>query len=151
MYIEGVNPDLYISDPSQLKVGMELWHVGQGGIGIISKPSMVGTVVGIHQGRSCDNVIADKKGWFTYNHAGLGWVVDDSMTDNHILPQTYNNYYYCSSEENALKIYEFLTDVWNSDPRYEEDRQEKILDGREWDSMDSYDYDDYDDWNRTDD
>lgn len=143
MFIQGVNPKLHISDPLQMVQGMDIWHVGQGGITNVSEPYFVGRLAGVDMHVSPSNVPQEYPGFFMYQPPNWSHLSSSSMLDGHILPQTYNNWYYCSSEENARAIYDYMKGVWESDPAYEEQRQIDLHDSR-WDFFDEY-YDNYDD------
>lgn len=112
MHVEGLDSSLYISSPDQLTPGMELWEVGQGGVSRVCKPYFLGICVPGEEGR------------YAYKTPDRETVYTFSMLDKHILPQTYNNWYICSSEENAEKVYQFLKTAWETNPEYEEARLE---------------------------
>lgn len=133
MFMPNVPKDLYISDPSQLTVGMTLWSVGQGGISTVQKPYETGIVIAINFTTDVGFTIVPKEGWILMQSKGVytkNFLHGTSMLDHHILPQTYNNWYFCASLEAAEALYKFMKDEWNSNPSYEEARRVRELDNR---------------------
>ncbi len=141
-----ITPDMHISDPSQLVPGMELWHVGQGGVCHVSEPHFQGTFVAVDKGRNIGNEVIDKEGWILFNWPD-GMLSDTSMLDCHILPQSYNNWYMCKSESDARAVFDALKAAWTANPLFEQERQAFDEQSRFWDDMfddhfdDSYPYD----------
>jgi len=146
MFIEGITANLYISSPDQLKSGMNLWHVGQGGVTGVCAPTFIGYVVGVNQHVNFStNEVTNELGRFTYKAPDTNHLSSSSMLDGHILPQTYNNWYYCDSKEKADRLYVEMKAIWDADPLYEQDRQVFTIECDLFDSYcDDYDYD-YDD------
>lgn len=145
MFIEGLDSNLYISDPSKLKVGMELWSVGQGGVSSVSKPYFQGIVVALNKKTDCKGGIEDRDNWILFKRPDSPHLSDTSMLDHHVVPQTYNNWYYCSSKNDADMVYQFMNGAWNNNSAFEQsrkeaDRQSAWMD-YDWDYFDPRDVD----------
>jgi len=128
MFVENV-PAVFISDPSQLKSGMELWSCGQGGVSEIIEPHSVGKVVGIgFMPTYRPDYGEDKYEEGDYAFTTTGQRI--SYLDGHIMPQMYNNWYYCDSAEKAQEITDFLKANWTAE--HEHDRKEFDRETRHW-------------------
>jgi len=130
MFIPNV-PAVFISSPDQLVVGQELWSVGQGGITSIHKPRFLGKYVS--QGFAERGEIGhyeEEPGFLLYLYGGR--LLSTSMLDQHILPQTYNNWYICTTQEDACTIYNHMKAVWDNDPAFEAQRNSFDKQTRSW-------------------
>lgn len=129
MYIPNIPEELYISDPSQLVPGINLWSVGQGGVSKIQSPYFKGIVHSIDCSVDINGNIKPHKDWIVFQskseYSGKIMTHSTSMIDHHILPQTYNNWYMCDSLEKAEKIYILMQEEWNRNPEYESARLKK--------------------------
>ena len=119
MFIKNV-PNVFISDPSMLEIGMELWITGQGGMYKPQKPQYLGTVAVLDHILNSENKFVPDAGFFIIQKETRQ--TESSYRDKHILPQEYNNWYVCKSEEDAQTIYEFIQNEWTREPAYEADR-----------------------------
>lgn len=107
MFVEGLDKNLHINDPSQLNFGDELWHVGQGGVCDVQKPRFMGYFERIEDGK------------IFYCEHEVGELYSTSLKDHHILPNTYNNWYICKTEQDANDVYTYIKNEWDSNPAYD--------------------------------
>jgi hypothetical protein len=135
MYVPNV-PNVFISDLSQMTLGMELWSVGQGGICTLQEPTMIGTLTRLNKRYGPGNEIRDDLGSFMYlRNPDAQYESSRSYIDAHIGEQQYNNWYICASKEAADTIYAFLKDAWETNPEHE---QERMRFKHECDEMDKW-------------
>lgn len=106
MFIENVPVELYISDPSQLELGMRIWSVGQGGITSVNEPHDFGVITEVESSKTPN--------FFVHQHPRFNSGTEQSYRDHHIIPQTYNNWYICNDLDKANKLYEFLKTAWEA-------------------------------------
>lgn len=104
-------PQVYISDPSQLRVGMVLWEVGQGGRTSVCLPAVLGLYH--HTGEDGMMIFTDVNGKKNHSTCHIG--------DKHLMPQQYNNWYLCRSRQDAMLIHEHIQNAWIHDPAFVED------------------------------
>lgn len=130
-FIENV-PEVYLSDPAMLEIGMEIWVVGQGGLTGVCEPYFEGRV------KVLDHSISDgmepNLGFFVIERTGDGrpYSFSRSYRDAHILPQTYNNWYVCSTKAAADIIYRFMVAEWDRSPVHERERERFSRRTRDW-------------------
>jgi len=142
MFIPNV-PKVYIADPAEMEIGMDLWHVGQGGITVPNRPYYKGTLAVLDHRRDINNNYTPDAGFFVSLYPEKDWLrdgrklySDNSYKDCHIMAQQYNNWYMCSSEEAANTIYQFIKNIWETDPKYEAERERFDAQKRRWDWFD---------------
>ena len=123
-------PKVYLSDPSEIEPGMQLWSVGQGGVSSVQTPYYKGEVLAVGWRTGMCNVPIKDADWALL--VGDSYMSHVSYRDSHILLQQYNNWYLCDSQEKAQQVYDYIKTVWDSNPEYEARRKRYDDDTKQW-------------------
>lgn len=120
MFIENV-PKVFLYGKNAFVPGADVYSVGQGGVTLVEKPYYLGKVIAVEDDRvrfMCPE----------------GWEDSRSLLDSHGTgEQTYNNWYLCAYEEDAMQIYDHMLKMWQANPAFEQARAEFSDWTRSWD------------------